>query len=84
MLSALTVAQQGALSLTPPDPIPISAPGTQLRVYFVIAYAQVVPHYIHMLPVPPGTMAFVSGKMMFEVLLRELQSVAVHSTVCYA
>ncbi|KAF8492806.1 Clavaminate synthase-like protein [Russula emetica] len=36
------------------------------------------------LPVPLGTTAFVSGKTMFDILPRELQSVAVRSRVRYA
>ncbi|KAI0281303.1 hypothetical protein BGY98DRAFT_230584 [Russula aff. rugulosa BPL654] len=37
-----------------------------------------------MLPVPLGTTAFVSGKTMFDILPRELQSVAVRARVRYA
>lgn len=36
------------------------------------------------LPVPLGTTAFVSGKTMFDILPRELQSVAVRARVRYA
>jgi xanthine dioxygenase len=37
-----------------------------------------------MLPVPLSTTAFVSGKTMFDILLRELQSIAARARVCYA
>ena len=36
-----------------------------------------------MLPVPLGTTAFISGKSMFDILLRVLQSVGVRARVRY-
>jgi len=35
------------------------------------------------LPVPLGTIAFVSSKTMFDMLLRKLQSIAVHTRIHY-